>query len=375
MPTADVTIIGGGVIGCSIAYHLTTRGVTDVLLLEKARLASGATGICPGGIRQQFEGEADCLLAQRSVRFFERINDLLQPEAPFLFERSGYMFLADSDQLLDRFRQNVSLQNRLGIPSRIISPGEIRDLLPALNTDGCRGAAFCADDGFIEDCDGVTNAFARIARQRGARIVYEEVRHIRRANGGWRVETTTDTFESGHVAIAAGADTLELAAALGVELPISRERRRLAYTVPGTPGTMPPLVVALERGVACKQLTNGVFYLGWLGDTATVDDLTFIERSMEAASTLVAELAELPVRRVVAGIYDTTPDHRPILGALPGAPHVYVAAGFSGHGFMMAPAVGEGIAAIILGGANDPLISSFSVDRFAAAPPREGLQI
>src|SRR5262249_35138065 len=116
MSATQVVIIGGGVIGCSVAYHLTASGVRDVVLLERGTLASGVTGICPGGIRQQFEGEADCRLAQRSLRFYERINDILQPDSPFFFERSGYLFLAFSTAVLDKYRHNVAMQNRLGIP-------------------------------------------------------------------------------------------------------------------------------------------------------------------------------------------------------------------------------------------------------------------
>src|SRR5262249_36058202 len=157
MAALQVVIVGGGVIGCSIAYHLTEAGVRDVLIIERGTLAGGATGICPGGIRQQFESEADCRLAQRSVRFYEHINDILEPEAPFCFERSGYLFLAYSEETLDRYRRNVTMQNGLGIPSRILDRSEIHDMLPRLACDGLVGGSYCAEDGFLEDCHGVTN--------------------------------------------------------------------------------------------------------------------------------------------------------------------------------------------------------------------------
>ena len=116
MRATEVAIVGGGVIGTSIAYHLTAAGIGDVTVIERGTLASGVTGVCPGGIRQQFEAEADCRMAQRSVRFYERINELLRPDAPFYFERSGYLFLAQTEPVLNRFRQNVAMQNGLGIP-------------------------------------------------------------------------------------------------------------------------------------------------------------------------------------------------------------------------------------------------------------------
>jgi sarcosine oxidase subunit beta len=373
--TAQVAIVGGGVIGCSVAYHLAAAGQNDVALLERGTLAGGVTGVCPGGIRQQFEGEAECRLARRSVRFYERINEILEPDAPFVFERSGYLFLAETGGVLNRYRQNVAMQNGLGIPSRIMSAGDIHTLLPSLTMAGIAGGSYCAEDGFIEDCHGVTSQLAARARQRGARFLREEVRQIGRAGSRWLVTTDVGTLEIEQLVLAAGADSVELAAHAGVSLPIVPQRRRLAYTMPCEPGILPPLVIAVERGVAAKQLANGVLYLGWLAETPEADDLTFIERTMEAGATLLARLGDVPVRRVMAGIYDNTPDRRPLLGPVAGAPGLFLAAGFSGHGFMIAPAVGEALAATLTGGSTDMPLGDFNLDRFAGAAPREGLQI
>jgi sarcosine oxidase subunit beta len=375
MRTTQVAIVGGGVIGASIAYHLTLAGIADVTLIERGTLASGVTGVCPGGIRQQFEGEADCRMAQRSVRFYERINEILQPEAPFYFERSGYLFLAQTEPVLNKFRQNVAMQNRLGIPSRVLSPADIRERLPRMSTEGILGGSFCAEDGFIEDCHGVTNLFAARARQRGARVVREDVRRVARAGRRWRVTTDAGELDAAQIVLAAGCDTVSLAAHAGVSLPITPERRRLAYTVPCEPGVLPPLGIAFERGVAAKQLTNGVLYLGWLVESSDVDDLTFIERTLEAGATLLPLLGDLAVRRVIGGLYDNTPDRRPLLGAVPGVDGLFLAAGFSGHGFMMAPAVGEGLAAALSGAATDLPMREFGLGRFSGAASPEGLQI
>jgi sarcosine oxidase subunit beta len=373
--TAQVVIVGGGVIGCSVAYHLSAAGVHDVVLLERGTLASGVTGVCPGGIRQQFEGEADCRLAQRSVRFYERINEILEPEAPFYFERAGYLFLAHSPGVLSRFRQNVSLQNRLGIPSMIMSASEIHDLLPRLTMDQVAGGSFCHEDGFIEDCHGVTNQLAACARRSGAQFKREEVRRITRAGRAWTVVTDSSRIEAAQIVLAAGADSVQLAAQIGLTLPIVPERRRLAYTTPCEIGLLPPLVIAFERGVAAKQLTNGVLYLGWLAESAEADDLTFIERTMAAGSMMLPILDEVAVRRVMSGIYDNTPDRRPLLGSVPGVDGLFLAVGFSGHGFMIAPAVGEALAASIAGRETDLPLNEFSLERFSGAALREGLQI
>jgi len=375
MQTADVAIIGGGVIGCSIAYHLAQLGMTNVVIFERKRIASGATGICPGGIRQQFEGEAECILAQRSMRFFQRVNEILEPEMPFLFERTGYLFLAESEERMARFRRNVDMQNRLGIPSRIVDSDQIGTIVPAMVRDGIAGGSFCEEDGFLEDCDGVTNRLLRCARDRGAQLQFQEVTNVELKNGSWSLATESGRWSVVNVVLAAGTDTAGLARAAGVELPIVAERRRLAYTEPAPEKVLPPLVVAFDRSFAGKQLSNGVFYLGWLGETGDSDDLTFVERALSGGETLFPILGELPVRRVITGYYDLTPDARPILGAVSGFDGLYVAAGFSGHGFMLAPAVGECLARLVAGGDADPVLEHFSLTRFEGSGRAEGLQI
>lgn len=371
----EVVIVGGGVIGCSVAFHLAKAGMSQVVLLERAKLASGVTGICPGGIRQQFEGEADCILARRSVAFYERIDEILEPEYPFTFERSGYLFLADSSGTLDRFRRNVALQNSLGIPSQILSQADVARLVPALDLEQVVGGAFCREDGFIEDCHGVTYALSARARDRGVQVIYAEARSLSQREGYWEVVTHAGTFQAEHVVLAAGVDSVPLAAQAGLNLPVRAERRRLVYTAPAAPGQMNPLVVASERGFAGKQLMSGVFYMGYLRETPADDDLTFIENTLAAGSTLLPVLTELPARRVIGGLYDSTPDHRPLLGHAPGLPGLHLAVGFSGHGFMIAPASGEIVAAGITGAATDLPVEAFSVNRFSASTAGEGLVI
>ena len=375
MRTADVAIIGGGVIGCSIAYHLAQLGVTRGVVFERKHIASGATGVCPGGIRQQFEGEAECRLAQRSMCFFEQANKILEPEVPFFLERSGYLFLAESETLISRFRRNVTMQNQLGIPSRMVTPSEIFEIAPALVCDGILGGSFCAEDGFLEDCDGFTNRLLRCARNKGLELALQEVVSLAREGSKWRVSTATESWLTGQVVVAAGVDSQSLVGSVGVNLPITVERRRLAYTEPHLGNLMHPLVVALERSFAGKQLLNGVFYIGWLGETPGSDDLSFIEAALTAGATLLPLMADLPVRRVITGHYDSTPDHRPILGNIGGLDGLYLAAGFSGHGFMLAPAVGDIMANLIAGAGRDPLLEEFSLQRFAANTSAESLQI
>ncbi len=375
MQTADVAIIGGGVIGCSIAYHLARLGVTSGVVFERKHVASGATGLCPGGIRQQFERDAECRLARRSMRFFEQSNELLEPEFPFFLERSGYLFLAESEVLLSRFRRNVAMQNRLGIPSRVVTPAEIAEIVPCLAREGILGGSFCAEDAFLEDCDGFTHSLLRRAREKGFQLKLDEVTNLKREGPEWRIETMTGSWLAKQVVVAAGTDSPSIAAYVGVHLPITVERRRLAYTERCDGDFMHPLVVALERSFAGKQLRNGVFYLGWLGETSESDDLAFTEQALTRGATFLPLMASIPVRRVITGYYDSTPDHRPILGGVSGLDGFYLATGFSGHGFMLAPAVGELVTSLIAGSKSDPLLQEFSLQRFTSGTANEGLQI
>ena len=396
--TADVVIVGGGAIGCSIAWQLTQRGLTDVVLLERRSLASGATGVCPGGVRQQFEGEADCLWARWSVKeFWEQINPILEPAHPFHFERSGYLFLAHSEELLQRFAGNVALQNGLGIPSLLVSPEEAADIVPGLHRSGLVGGAFCAEDGFLEDCHGITNLLAQRAEERGARVLIEEAVRVEALGPGWQVTTrpapsggkskapsvqahagpgdgsdASATLHCERVVLAAGVDSVPLAADLGVELPIVAQRRRLAFTVEHGERVMPPLVVAPALAFAGKQLESGGFYIGWLGETGEEPELVFTEKALAGGAALLPLFADLPVRRVLAGTYDTTPDHRPIVGEVDGYPGLFVAAGFSGHGFMIAPAVGASVAGAIVGEPPELPMGPFLLSRFADASSDDG---
>ncbi len=370
-----MVIIGGGIIGASIAFRLASQGVKPIVLFEKSALASGATGICPGGIRQQFEGEADCWLARRSMRFWTRINEILEPADPFYFEQSGYLFLADSERMLSKLASHVEMQNRLGIPSRIVSPSQISDLLPALQCRGLAGGSFCAEDGFLEECDRVTSELIRAAQSR-TRVLFEEVTELKRDGARWLTRTPHSEWSAPDLVIAAGLETPVLAARLNIRLPIRAELRRLAFTEPCDDPLMLPLVVALERGFAGKQLRHGVFYFGATDESPEMDDLDFLERGLRAGAGLLPVMGELGVRRVLRGEYDNTPDRRPLLGRVEGLPGLHLAVGFSGHGFMIAPAVAEIIEASVTGAETDLPVEAFAVERFRKGGlEREGLVI
>jgi sarcosine oxidase subunit beta len=309
------------------------------------------------------------------MHFFGHVNELLEPEFPFFLERSGYLFLAESEATLSRFRRNVAMQNQLGIPSQVVTPTEIAEIVPSLVRDRILGGTFCAEDAFLEDCEGFTRGLLGRAREKGFKFAAEEVTTLKQEGKDWRIRTASGAWLAKQVVVAAGTDSPYLAAQAGVHLPITAERRRLAYTEPCEGEIMRPLVVALERGFAGKQLRNGVFYIGWLGETQESDDLTFTEQALTVGATLLPLMVSLPVRRVITGYYDSTPDHRPILGGISGLNGFYLATGFSGHGFMLAPAVGEIMANLIAESTSDPLLLEFSLQRFTGRSASEGLQI
>jgi sarcosine oxidase subunit beta len=215
------------------------------------------------------------------------------------------------------------------------------------------------------------------ATEKGARVLFRNVSGIVRAGNRWKIHTSDDaeTYESVHVVLAAGSDSVPLAENAGIHLPITARHRRLAYSVPHREQILAPLITSHERGFVGRQLAEGVFFLGWMDETTEDDDAVFVERALKAGASLMPIFEELPIRRVVHGIYDSTPDHRPILGSVAGADGLWLAVGFSGHGFMISPAVGELIAKTLIGKKSELPLAPFSLARFAHLTRSESLVI
>jgi sarcosine oxidase subunit beta len=374
---AESVIIGGGIIGASIAYHLTLLGCRDVVLLEKDRLASKATGVCPGGIRAQWQDEAACLYARESVKFFERIGEELRPEFPLPFRQTGYLFLAHTPATFEVFRKNVALQNRLGIPSELLSLEAVADIVPDLNLEGVVGGTFCRKDGFIEDSDGLTQLLADRAKERGARVRLEPVLTIeRKGSRVTGVTTPSGRIDAGSVVLAAGCDSPALAKPLGLELPITVERRRMLYTERIERRVLEPLVAAMDVGWAGKQLIDGVIYMGYLREAKErKDDWAYTEQVAALFLDMMPSFADMGIKRLVDGFYDTSPDGHPFLGPVAGLEGYFQAAGFSGHGYMLSPSVGRVMAEMILGLSPSLPVEPFAFDRFERAAGPDSLVI
>ena len=348
----DVVVVGAGVVGLSIALQISQRGAS-VTVLDRVGIGAGASGLQPGGIRQQWGTRVNCVLARESMRFYADARDLLRMRVDPGFQACGYLFLAHSDDALVRLRENVALQNELDIPSRIVAPGEAAKLVPGLDIASVVGGAWCAEDGYFDRPQSLVEALgAQADVQIGEVLRVRDEGVVRLASGG---ELRADA-----VVIAAGVDTPRLLP----ELPIRPEARYLFFSDPIRERLLEPLVVSPERHFAAKQLGDGRLLasdLGALGDP-DVDLNQWRANVRRGFEDLLPQLVFVPLPTLVEGIYDVTPDHQAILGRV--RDRVWVAAGFSGHGFMLAPAVGRIIAESVIDGREDGALSVLDPARF-----------
>lgn len=373
MKRADVVVIGGGIIGLSVAYHLTQYGCRSVVVLEKEGIARGASGVAPGGVRQQWGTTINLAMARQSVGFYRTINDRLSPEYPLRFRECGYIFLAHSSAALQKLTQVAELQRQHGVPTRILKPGEIAELVPALVVEEIVGASYCPTDGYFDDPHGVSMAFAEAAKRSGAVLHYTTATGLETANGRIRgVRTTEGMIAAEHVVLAAGCDSPELAQTASVHLPIRVEPRYLFFSGRLNEQFLDPLVISPEREFAAKQMYNGTLFMSWLGAGRGDDpgqpprETEWLARAGEIGTRLLPRLADIQIVRTVRGFYDVTPDHQAILGPVDEVAGLHLATGFSGHGFMMAPAVGDNVARGILGMEPTLPLDILNFRRFAA---------
>jgi sarcosine oxidase subunit beta len=370
---ASCVIIGGGVMGCSTAYHLAQKRVRDVILLEKEFIASRATGICPGGIRQQWSSKLGCLLSKASVEFFRNLDEELHPDFPLPFIQSGYLFLAYSGEVLGAYRKNVAFQNTFGIPSEILSAEQIRDLIPSMNITGILGGAYCGEDGYLEDCSGFTNSLASRARSLGVRVIYDEATGILlKGDRVVGVKGKKDVYGCETIINVAGCDAAPLAASIGIHLPIVVGKRRLLYTQRVEDHFLSPCLASLEKGWGGKQLHEGHVYMAYIAEEAEkLSNMEFVERSVELGTEIIPRLGETRIHRLQEGYYDITPDDNPILGKVEGLDGYFHAVGFSGHGFMLSPAVGKAMAQLISGEKPFVDLTDWSLNRFRKGVTRK----
>jgi sarcosine oxidase, subunit beta len=370
---ASAVIVGGGVIGTSIAFHLAEAGVEDVLLLERDALASGSTSRAAGGVRTQFSDELNIRIALRSIEAFAAFGE--RPGWEIDLHQVGYLFLLTTHEQVETFERSIALQNSLGVPSRLLTPAQAGELNPRIVLDDVLAAAFCPLDGHATP-EAVVQGYASAARTHGATLVTDcDVTAIERDDGRIRaVSTTLGRVECDTVICAAGAWSRALGELAGVELDVTPLRRQVLVTerVADLPATLPMTIdfangfyfhregTALLMGVNFEEKPG--FRLdydeGWLPELAA------------AIEHRAPSLANLGVQTTWAGLYEVTPDHNALIGEAASVSRFLYATGFSGHGFLQAPAVGEIVRDLVLERPPFVDVSALSAERFSRGDER-----
>jgi sarcosine oxidase, subunit beta len=369
METAEVVIAGGGIMGCALAYQLAKRDV-DVLLLERAELGSQSTGKCAGGVRQQFSTENNVRVQMMSIRLLEQFEAEIGHAIDF--RQIGYLFVLTRPQDVVDWQDTMEMWHRVGLAeARWVGADEAARMVPILNTEDVLGCTFCPSDGIASPAD-VTVGYAEAARRHGARIKEGvEITGIDIASDYVRgVRTSKGDIATRVVFNCAGAWAASIGRMAGVEIPVLPYRRHIMVT-----GTFPqvprnnPMTVDFATTLYFHPEGDGV--LIGMSDREeppgyrTEVDWGFLERVVAQASHRAPALANAGVKTAWAGLYESTPDHQGILGQVPELEGFWCACGFSGHGFMQAPAAALLLAQQLLDKNSDLDISPFGFDRFA----------
>jgi sarcosine oxidase, subunit beta len=370
---AEVVVVGGGAIGTSIAFHLAEAGV-DVCLLERDALSSGSTSRAAGGIRTQFSDPLNIAIGRRSIEAFSAFGE--RPGGEIDFNQVGYLFLLDRPDDVTLFERSVALQNDLGVPSRVVDAGEAGELSPLAGLDGVLAATFCPLDGHASP-EAVVQGYAAGARAHGATIVTgRDVREVEVVHGKVQgVSTDAGSVATSCVVCAAGVWSPTIARTADVELPLEPVFREVVTTAPvdDLPERI-PLTVDFSTGFYFHREGPGLLIgMADRNQPAGFDQPTdpeWLERVTEVAARRAPAFLDLGIAHSWKGYYEVTPDHNGLVGEAPDVDRFLYATGFSGHGFMQAPAVGEIVRDLILGRESFVDISPLSAQRFERHVPR-----
>jgi sarcosine oxidase, subunit beta len=383
MRDATVVIIGGGVMGTSTAYRLARAGVSGIVLLEANELASGSSGKPLGGVRAQFSDAANIELGARSLMAFERFTDEFGVDIGY--QQVGYLFLFRDDAEVARYQASIELQNSLGVDSAMISASAAAELSPYVDAGTVVAAAWSPTDGFARP-GVVVNAYAAAAARLGAEIcTASPVVGIEEAQDGRVAVLTRDgrRYSTPTVICTCGAWSRQIGAMVDVDLPIEPLRRQIAFTAPLSP--RPPRMPftidysttayfhcddngsGLLVGIADKQQAVGF-------DTSVTTDWHGLLRA--ALAQFAPTVTDVRFTSGWAGLYEMTPDCNALIGEADTAGFRFLyAAGFSGHGFLQGPAVGEAVRDLYLHAKPAVDVAAFDVRRFAGEYQRTELNI
>jgi sarcosine oxidase, subunit beta len=383
---AEVVVVGAGIMGLSIAYHLARLGVRDITVVDKSYLCGGASGRNGGGIRAQWSSEANVRLMQESIRMCQDFANEFKINV--WLRQGGYLFLARSEERRRSLEESCKLQRECGLSTRMLTPREAQKIVPELSLDGVVAATFNPDDGVVFPWPFVWG-FAQAATKLGVEIAtFTEVRAIDvRGRGieGVRVRASAKsgdarngaagerrgadfTIRTNKIVNAAGAWSPEIARLVGVELPNKPHRHEICSTEPLKPW-LKPLVADLENGLYFSQSTRGEI-VGGIGQKRVPEGLdqnsshAFLGLYAKALVATCPVLGKVKVLRQWSGCYDVTPDSNPIVGGVDEIAHFYQASGFMGHGFMMAPVMGKLIAEHIAQETHLPMFDRWNLRRF-----------
>jgi sarcosine oxidase subunit beta len=365
---AEVVIVGGGVVGASIAYHLAARGVRDVLVLERDQLGSGSTTRNAGGVRLQFSTEINVLLSLRSLPRIERFAEEMGVD-PHL-RQVGYLFLITEERDVAPFEESLAMWKRLEVPAERLDAASVHRIFPELRVDDLRFATLCMRDGYC-DPTSLLNGYVARAREKGVRFREHEPAIAITREGGrvTAVRTAKGDIACATVVNAAGAWAAEVGRLAGIDLPIRPLRRQIFVTdpVPGLDREF-PLTVEFASTLYFHRESGGVL-MGMADPTdgpgfESSVNWDFLPTLVERALYRLPILERAKVKTGWAGFYEDTPDKHPIIGAIPGVEGFLCAAGFSGHGIMHAPAAGEAIAEMITDGRTSLDVTPLAYDRF-----------
>lgn len=370
--TAEVVVIGGGVMGASTAYHLALRGCTDVVLLEKETFfGQGATGRCAGGIRYQFSTAINIRLSQISLPMLDRFEEEL--DQPIDLKWVGYLMLASTAENEATFRENIGLQKSLGVNSEWLSADEAAGMIPLIDCEGIIGAAWNADDG-LADPNSVVQGYVNGARRLGVKTLNDvEVTGIEVEGGRVRgVSTPGGRIATDHVVNATGPWASVIGSMAGVAIPVEPLRRQIVVTtpIPALPRDF-PFVIDFAKSLYFHQEGEGIL-TGMSNPYETPGFSQAVDAEwelvhLEAAMQRMPILEDAGIVSRWAGLYEVTPDAHPILGRVREVENFYCITGFSGHGFMHGPVCGLLLAEEILDGKAHTLdVSSLSLERFVS---------